>query len=209
MKIILSSPLLHNYPNESRIVTELFRKGLSAYHLHKPYFKNSTMAQFLAKIPPEYHKRIMLHCNHGLIAKFNLAGLHFADPEPAKGLLAWWERRRLAPHLHRKETSTHCKKLSDLQDAATLNYSYVLYPLEAVVPGGETNGNEDTIRQALQSSGARVIAVGENGADFITRAAELGFYGIALCNSVWSAQDPVASYHVMVKHCEEAGLILE
>lgn len=209
MKIVLLSPLLHNYPNESRIVTGLFRNGLTVYHLNKPYFKDSSTAKFIAEIPSEYHRRIMLHSNHELIRKFNLAGLHFADPEPGPGLLAWWKQRRLAPHLYRKETSTSCKKLSDLQQVSMMNYNYVLYPLEGCSSESETEGYEYAIRQALQTSGARVIALGENGPNFITRAAALGFYGVALGNSVWSADDPAAAYHALVKHCEEAGLLVE
>lgn len=210
MKIVLLSPLQHNYPGEAQIVTELFKRGLSAYLLDKPYYKTNTMEQFLNQIPATYHKRIILHSHHILLRKFDLAGLHDDPAGHEHGLQAWWNKKRLERYMRNKEKSTTCKKLSDLQNLARLNYSYVLYDLEAENLAGEyADSYALSIKNALKHSSTRVLAVGENGTDYIRKAFGLGFYGIVLKNSIWDQPDPLVSFDSILQCCQEIGVLME
>jgi thiamine-phosphate pyrophosphorylase len=210
MKIIVQSPHLHNYPAEQQIVTELFRNGLSAYHLDKPYFKSGTMEQFIAGIPAPYHKRIVLHSHHELVKRFDLAGLHCErEPKPA-GLLGWWQQRQITPHLKGKDKTTSCRDLAEVGALADLSYSYVLCQVEPdSLCGEDPAASGSFVRNALMATSLRLIAVGENGPGYVQRAMELGFFGAALNRSIWDQRDPVASYQKIVEACREVGGLVE
>src|ERR1700752_2802606 len=99
MKIVVLSPPQHKYEKEAEIITQLFKTGLSTYHLRKPLFSFDTMVRFLKKIPSDYHNRIKLHSHHSLIRKFPLEGLHYTAIHLEPTLSNWWKNKRLAHYL--------------------------------------------------------------------------------------------------------------
>jgi thiamine-phosphate pyrophosphorylase len=77
MKFILISSE-KEFPNETSIVTQLFKNGLETFHLRKPDFSLDETKKFLDSIPSEYHNRIVLHGYRQLPFDYKVKGLHFS-----------------------------------------------------------------------------------------------------------------------------------
>ncbi len=76
MQLILVSPP-DDRPGEPEIVTLMFEAGLQHFHLRKPEFSNEDIEDYLRKIPPHFHHRIILHYQFEIAERFNLKGIHF------------------------------------------------------------------------------------------------------------------------------------
>ncbi len=76
MKLILVSPssLLEG---ELDLLNELFREGLTCFHLRKYEFTETEVIEYLKKLPGEARSKVMLHHHHYLMKTFPIKGLHF------------------------------------------------------------------------------------------------------------------------------------
>ncbi len=211
MKIVALSPPQHKHDNEIKIVTQLFQNGLSTYHLRKPLYKFSTMINYLNQIPNEYHNRIVLHSHHSLVKKFNLEGVHYTWIHLEPTFRNWWNNKRLASHVKHKTQTASCKKLADLNDLSDRHYSYVfLTPIFDSITGKFQSGYyEDSIRNTLQKTATRVVAMGGIEIKRIEKIQELGFYGMALNNCLWGNENPIAEYNRIVERCKELEIRIE
>ena len=210
MKIIAISPQLHKYPNESEIVTKLFEKGLGTYHLRKPFFKFSTMINFLKAIPEVYHNRIVIHSHHSLIRKFNLEGVHYTRIHLEPTFINWWNNKRLSSSTKNKVKTISCIKLASLNDLKDAPYDYVFLTsvFDSITGKFQSGYYEDSIKTALQKTATRVIAMGGIDIAKIEKVHTLGFYGMALNNCLWSKENPVEEYEKIVERCHQLGIIV-
>src|SRR5690606_19633234 len=71
----------NDIPNEIDILNQLFQEGLEYFHLRKPHKDYQEHVDYLNKIDPSYHSRIVVHDYHKLINEFNLKGIHFQEQE--------------------------------------------------------------------------------------------------------------------------------
>src|ERR1700754_1818385 len=62
--------------DEHKLVQELLQSGLSCFHLRKPTFSKEEMTEWLALLPEEEQKAIVLHSHWSLADQFSLKGLH-------------------------------------------------------------------------------------------------------------------------------------
>ena|ERR1700756_1966876 len=211
MKIVVLSPIQYKYNNEVEIITRLFEKGLSTYHIRKPFFKFPAMINFLKEIPKTYHSRIVLHSHHSLIRKFNVGGLHYTRIHLEPTFRNWWNNKRLAPHIKNKTQTASCRKLADLYDLGDRYYSYVfLSPIFDSITGKYQSGYyEDAIKNHLRTTGAKAIAMGGIDIRKIEKIQELGFYGMALNNCIWGKENPADEYEKIIERCKEIEIVLE
>jgi thiamine-phosphate pyrophosphorylase len=211
MKLVVLSPPQHKYDKEAEILTQLFKKGLSTYHLRKPFFKYPTMVDFLNEIPEIYHNRIVLHSHHSLIRKFNLEGVHYTRVHLEPTFRNWWNNKRLSKYLKNKVKTASCRKLGDLRNIGDVHYSYVfLTPIFDSITGKYQSGYyEDSIKNTLRNMSTRVIAMSGINIDKIEPVSQLGFYGMALNNCLWGKPDPLAEYEKILERCKELGLLIK
>jgi thiamine-phosphate pyrophosphorylase len=210
MKIVVISPIQHKYSNEIEIITKLFEKGLSTYHLRKPFFKFPAMTNFLKEIPEAYHNRLVLHSHHSLIRKFNLEGVHYTHVHLEPTFRNWWNNKRLASHISRKTQTSSCKKLAELNTLGDKHYSYVfLSPIFDSITGKFQSGYyEDSIKSTLRKTATRVVAMGGIDINRIEQIKDLGFYGMALNNCLWGKENPVEEYEKVIERCKELDILL-
>jgi len=75
MKIIIQT-LPYEVFNEAEKINALFKSGLDILHIRKPDFSNAKISKIIDSINKEFHDRIVLHSNYGLVRKYNLKGIH-------------------------------------------------------------------------------------------------------------------------------------
>lgn len=68
--VVISQPKI--IENEHLVVQQLFEAGLDTFHIRKPRLRTQQLHDFIEKIPPQFHNRLIIHTHHRLAAKFNL-----------------------------------------------------------------------------------------------------------------------------------------
>lgn len=68
-----------NFPQEAKIINQLFEAGMEFFHLRKHGKSESEVNDLLKQILPEFHPNISLHQHHFLAAKNSINRLHFTD----------------------------------------------------------------------------------------------------------------------------------
>jgi thiamine-phosphate pyrophosphorylase len=197
--------------NEHDIIRRLFEAGLETFHLRKPRMRTAQLQEFIEKIPPQFHNRLIIHSHHRLAARYNLQGVHYTRLHLEKSFKNWWRERKLRL-IHRKlvRTTSH-NKLATLYDKSEVNFDYVfLSPIFDSITGKYQSGfYEDSIRAAIQKTGLRIVARGGIDITRIEKVNELGFHGMALYTCVWNSEDPVQEYLKIVRRCGELGIKVE
>lgn len=200
--IVISDPGL--VVNETETVNRLFEAGLSAFHLRKPDFSSRDMRNYLSSIEAKYLNRIIIHSNHLLAARFPLAGIHLT------------EKHRLDKYRKSSLTVKYLKFIrQDLMvttgyhtlgslKAKNQGYAYVfLSPVFESISkiGYRGSFNEDSLQKAVMKADCKVVAMGGIDEDKIGKAAQLGFYGVALLGAIWKAPDPIEKFQRILQLC--------
>jgi thiamine-phosphate pyrophosphorylase len=63
-------------PDEVQILEQLFEAGLSTLHVRKPNASLEQIEDFIRQFKPQYMKRLVLHSQYQLMAKYNIKGIH-------------------------------------------------------------------------------------------------------------------------------------
>jgi thiamine-phosphate pyrophosphorylase len=189
MIILISPPTL--IPQETQIVEQLFEKGLDTFHLRKPEWTQQALEDYLDKICPTYHSRIVLHQHHSLIEKYVLKGIHFkeADRKAAKNTPSSEPYKSLSKKLT-FSTSIHQEEdLYTLEDI--FDYVFISPLFESISKEGYTPRrvwDMNLIKPYLQHN-AKLIGLGGIDASNLAQVRDWGFDGIALLGAIWQEPD--------------------
>jgi thiamine-phosphate pyrophosphorylase len=182
---IISSPNLKD--GEDKIMVNLFKAGVSKFHLRKPDHSPSSIARLLKKIPADYHKRIILHRAYELLNDFDLGGYHHRSDEKLKDMAGTRSR------------SLH--KINELQiETDILDYVFFGPVFHSISKAGHkpkvSLSNLSSALEKLDMKGRRplVYALGGIRRNKISTIVETGFDGVALLGSIWGKPDPVVAY---------------
>ena len=187
MIVLLASK--HDIKNEIQLLNQLFSAGLECYHLRKPNKTREEHVDFLKKIDPIYHHRIVLHHFHELTNDYDLKGIHFEE-----------EQRRNyieTPTRYFKDLSLFGKTISsifyDLNDLENSDFEFDYHFLCATI-SPETKPNAEQNRLDVNHVDKFIIPVGEMDKSTLHNAFTLGYKGVAVLDAVWQSQDPVKSF---------------
>ena len=182
---IISSPNFKD--GEDKMLINLFKAGLSKFHLRKPEHSSSSIARLLKKIPTDYHNRIVLHRVPELLDEFELGGYHHRSNEPLREVSCPRSR------------SLH--QINELQiETELLDYVFfgpVFHSISKV--GHKPKVSLPHLTSALDKLDAKpkrplVFALGGIRRNKISTIVETGFDGVALLGSIWGKPDPVLAY---------------
>ncbi len=170
----------------------MFNLGLQHFHIRKPKFSRKQMTEYIDAIPPDYHKKLILHSYHSLAFKYNLGGIHLSRTHRKRGPLyafGLWIKIKMHPSMVVTRTF---HKLADISTDRR-KYSYCLLgPVfdsishAALSAGFSKRALLIIIPQARQP----VYAMGGISADNIQKAAAYGFQGVALLGTIWESATP-------------------
>jgi thiamine-phosphate pyrophosphorylase len=181
--IVLSSP---KFPaEEHRILQQLFEAGLTRLHVRKPGISVEHLQVWLAKIPPQYHPRLVLHQHWELGKVFKLGGLHAKEavrkawkPKEAE---SWWTKSREQGWI----LSSSVHELSDLPTLPKLDYVFLSPVFESISKPGY--GPKSSLRVEKKYP-FEVFGLGGITAENAAAVFARGFDGIAILGDIW--QEP-------------------
>ncbi len=175
--------ILITYPEplegEQEFITELFERGLQNLHLRKYDATEQELLDFLKRIPPEYHQRIVLHHHHYLVRSFKLKGVHFNSytqeiPSFPKGDLIFSRAVHDPEALEEVEESVDRVILSPIFPALSKEGDHPTTPPEKV---------EQWVRGKQYPF--ELYALGGILPERVSEAARSGFDGIAVLGGIW------------------------
>lgn len=191
---------------EPKVVTRLFKEGLKTLHLRKPDYSTEQMKNFILEIPKEYRKRIVIHSHHELALRYKLKGIHLTEAHrknkfKLKLKLFYYRLRKSNIHI-----STTYHSLKALAHSRT-KYSYII-----LSPVFESISKKDYkpsftmahVKETLEKTRQKVVAVGGVDEDKINLLTEVGFYGVGLLGAIWNEQYPEQKFKQFLETCKLA-----
>ncbi len=190
METIVVSPE-DKYVGEEDFIEQFFVRGLTRYHLRKPYWSREQCSLFLERIPRRWHGRISIHQHHCLAAAFDV-GLHFKDSRSRSD--------DNPPELFSGPRSRSLHSLESLKTECS-GYDYVfLSPVFSSIskPNYRPKWTEQELLVALDFEfKKRLFALGGIDASNTALAASLGFGGVVLHGTVWQSADPLKAFQAI------------
>lgn len=174
---------------ETKIVCELFEKGLQVYHLRKPRWSIDRVQSWIKSIPKVYRSRIVLHQFPELVEKFALGGFHIHADDSVPSCVPV------------EKLSAQCQHFSDLKKCGNKFRCLMLGPVfpkkdrDITVPARTEQEYAAIVAYYRQNGGAcKIFAFGGVEADNVRRCKKMGFDGVAVVGAIWESADEVAAF---------------
>lgn len=188
MKIILLSDF-YPIPEEHVLLNTLFEQGLKHFHLRKKAYSEDEMMAYLAQIPSQYHRHIVIHSHFHLVETLGLKGVHFSkaytvqDFMQENGLSAEQMREKY-PHISH---SVH--SLADIQNNDfPFDYLFLSPVFDSISNKGYNSRIKiQTIRKFFKSEPDHVDVIALTGitAEKVESIYHAGFNGLGLLGHIW------------------------
>ncbi|MFG6685297.1 thiamine phosphate synthase [Mariniflexile sp. HNIBRBA6329] len=187
--IVLIAPE-EDIPNEIDILNKLFKNGLLYYHLRKPNKDFKEHSEYLNKIEPEYHNRIVVHYFHELVNSFDLKGIHFQ------------EQKRIDhidnPGQYFKNLNMFGKTISSsFHEPETLSACYFEFDYHLLSPVFSSLSKEGYEGRGFDVNHINKTIVGMGGVtnENLDCFKKLGYKGVGILGSIWNTENPVESFN--------------
>lgn len=194
LKIIIISSY-NDLSNEDKIVNELFDLGFDFFHLKKSHWNEKKILNFIEKINPDYHKKIILHSYHKIALKYKLGGIYLTRKHKknifSKSLRYYYKWKY--PEI---KITTTFHSLNQLEKAV-YPFDYVfLSPVFNSISKSKYYGKFDNskTKKILSETEQNVIALGGVCPEKIFKIKYLGFAGLAFLGYLWSDKNPVNNF---------------
>ncbi len=176
--------------DELGTVVRLFKLGLQQFHLRKPRFSTKEMEAYIDRIPPRYHRRIIIHSHHELALKHDLGGIHLSKQHRKKWFRRWlrffWYRRRKSELRITRTCHDPVDLLQEKRRYSHLLLSPIFQGISSKSHGG--GYSERSIRSVLERCPHLVYALGGVTPERLPRVQEMGFYGAVLSGAIWEKE---------------------
>ncbi len=186
--IVVSSP--DKTDAEIGPVIQLFKAGLTNFHLRKPSFTKQKLEAYIEQIPKRYRKRIIIHSHYSLAIKHGLKGIHLTKKHRKKTLKNFLQRMILQLKKPNLAITRSCYKLTDLlEDQFRYKYVFLSPVFEGISKKSHSGGfNKRSLQSTLQTCNHEVIAMGGIDLQNIEQVKSLGFNGAALLGALWNRE---------------------
>lgn len=197
--------IIFSYPtpikNElEKVNTLLMDNEIDFFHLRKPDFDRNDMKAYLNQIDERLHNKVILHSHYGLISKYDVAGINLNKKSLREMAIAdEVDRCYIQPlvlngnqieinRIHPNMVTYSAHSFNEI-NSLPFDTDYVfLSPIYDSISkqGYESNFKEkDKLKQELNKTTKKVIALGGVTNDKINELKELGFYGYAQLGGFW------------------------
>jgi thiamine-phosphate pyrophosphorylase len=174
--------------NETKLICNLLNNGLQILHVRKPEFSKTELKNYLAGIPVNYHKKIVIHSHYSLLKEFNLKGIHLTEKSRKKKLPAYFNMQK-----HSLSTSFH--SIKEIQSSKR-KYDYIfLSPVFNSISkkGYKSNFTEQELKVFLKEK-KNIIALGGTIPAVMKKLKRMNFKGTAALGFVWGNKNPLKAY---------------
>lgn len=202
--LVITSP--EEVPDEQRVVSTMFAKGLTRLHLRKPHYQEAQLRAWIEAVAPEHRRKLVIHSHYSLCKEYSLGGLHLtaeargAAREDVDALLTTRPSLSLSTSFH---------AIAELQQN-TASYCYVfLSPIYDSIskPQLQQAYRKHELEVLLSQVSIPVVALGGVSLERVAEVAALGFFGAAVLGAIWKSPDPVSAFCELYnenKNCSDA-----
>ena len=185
MKLILIT-CENFFEGETEAVNQLFETGLQILHLRKPNAKEISIREFMEKIDPSYHKRIVLADCYAIEKRFEIKGIHInrrniKDEVDLLDFLMTKERGNLT-------ISCSCHSIEELEYSKWCDYVFLSPLFDSISkPGYQKRFTEAELKIAGEKNiiNEKIIGLGGITAENIPLVHGYGFGGVAVSGALW------------------------
>ena len=175
--------------DEIDLLNEMFRQGLTHFHLRKPNKSSIDLEKYLERIDSKYLKNVVMHLHHDLVEKKGLRGYHFQE----QARLDLGTKADQLIRLHQSKGYSCSSSFHEPADisACTVTYDYrLLSPVFSSISKQGYEGRGFAISHIHQ----KIVGMGGVDAENIEKIKEMGYGGIGVLGGVWNASDPVEAF---------------
>ena len=200
MLLIVSSPI--KIESESAVINSLFAGGLTLFHLRKSNHKLEDIRQLLEGIEKKYLSRIVLHQEHYLAEEFGINRIHFKEIDRLKLKDSDFEEMKNLGLIY--STSVHSiEEYFCLNDV--FNYAFYGPIFESISKPGYKPKKEIDFKNRKEKS-IKFIGIGGITINNYREVFEKGLDGIALCGTIWEAENQLIAFESINNECQKIGL---
>lgn len=210
MKLIVISPS-KDVQDEIIHVIKMFESGLTTFHLRKPRYSTSQMADYIREIPEHFHNRIVIHSHHQLAIKFNLKGIHLTATHISNKWKYWFVRQRLKLKFGTLSKSRSYSRLQETYKKEDYSFDYVFLGTVYNKLTGEFYSGfyEEGLKAAIKNCAKKLVARGGTCPAVIKKTHDLGFSGIAFASYLWDGQSPYLNFMKLLEVFRQENIDFE
>ena len=192
MLIVLTSD--QAVEQEIALIHQLFKEGLEILHIRKPDYSKTEVRQFIQKIDPEYHSKLVVHNYHELCFEFQLRGIHLKEQhrlDLGEGMVEYLNTFSSKGYI--SSTSFH-----DLETVNTYASSFdycFLSPVFSSISKQGYKGKQFDVTHIFK----KIIALGGIQMQTIKTAIDLGYRGIGVLGAIWQSKTPIQRFKEIQK----------
>lgn len=209
--IVLISPE-HSLSNEMDVLHQLFKVGLTYYHLRKPNLDYQCHCYYLNQIDKKYHNRIVVHNFHELVNEFDLKGIHFQEAKRRSFFNTNTEIRtkeqfiaayanQLKIQNSKLKTRSISSSFHEPEELEQCSFEFDYHLLSPVFSSISKKGYEGRGFD-VNHIDKTIIGMGGVTTDNLEKFDSLGFSGVGVLGGVWNSKTPVLDFQRMIKHFE-------
>ncbi|KPE51377.1 thiamine phosphate synthase [Chryseobacterium indologenes] len=185
--IIVITPEL-TVPDETDMVSQLFRKGLDLLHIRKPFISRNEMTDFLDGIDAAFYSQMVLHSHYELADEYNISRFHFREEMRLNGEYKAYIGKGIL------STSVH-----DIETYNTLDKDWEYAFISPVFPSISKKGYGENTKVIHEIScrnnpDLKLVALGGINEKNIKEVLDYGVDGVALLGGIWESDDPVQAF---------------
>lgn len=179
--------------NESSLIISLFESGVNTLHLRKPKHSRNEIEQILNAVPKKFHNRIIIHKRPELVFKFNLKGIHLTKERREKSFKNWLYRLKFKLRNPKLLFTTTFGSIESLAEN-TNTFDYIFFgPVftEKTHYSLSEESGINVLKNAIESSGQKVYAMGGIEQERFELLRKAGFSGVVLPKSIWKEEGEI------------------
>jgi thiamine-phosphate pyrophosphorylase len=188
MKLIVISAE-ESFPQEAKIINQLFEAGMSYFHLRKPKQTSAEVEALIQEIEPDRRPNIALHQHHFLADKNSINRLHFT--ETLRKTTTATDLQVLIKRGFKLSTSVH--NLATIPEQKAFDYVFLSPVFNSISKAGYLGFADASFTLQKLVNGPEVIALGGIDATNIYRIKTMSFDGAAVLGSIWQKQEQAVS----------------
>lgn len=177
--IVISNP--ENLNGEAAVINDLFRAGLSCFHLRKPGSSAGQLGALLDRIDAAFYPRIALHQHHGLARTYGINRLHYTEEARRQTSEDILESNIQQGYL----LSTSVHETQHLSSPGPFKYTFFGPVFDSISKPGYRSAVKPGFRIKTAPGKPLVIALGGIEAGHLPAIKEMGFDGAAVLGTIW------------------------
>ncbi len=181
--VVISYP--EKVADEGKIINELFKEGLTCFHLRKPHDTVDEISGMLDEIEPQYYPFIALHQHHAISDQFGIRRIHY--PEEMRNKSNTEDMKLLREQGYVLSTSIHQNEM--VHTLPLFDYVFFGPVFNSISKKDHEGIITDEFTLDKPASKPLLVALGGVEPANIGKLKTLNFDGVAVLGTIWQNPD--------------------